>query len=46
VVGAFVIARIARTVDRISDVGLGTEIAVLDLEVVAQIVSVDIAINH
>ena len=45
-VGALVIAGVTRTMDRVAGVGFGTEILVLDLEVLAQIVDVDITVDH
>jgi putative transposase len=44
-VGALVIAGVAWSVDRVAGVGIDTEL-VLDLEVLAQVVDVDITVNH
>jgi len=45
-VGALMIARVARTMDRVAGVGLGPEVAVLDLEVVSDVAYVDITVDH
>ena len=45
-VGAFVVARVTRSVDRVAGIGIGAVLVVPDLEVVAKIVYVDIAIDH
>ena len=46
VVGAFVVARIGRALDRIPSVGVRAVLVFLDVEVVAEIVELDVAIDH